>query len=64
VHVAGSPAAGQVRDYLETTLKELGLQTEVQDTIGAEDALGGFAMARVRNVVALLPGTDPTGGSS
>ncbi len=57
VHVAGSPAADDVRGYLESTLRGLGLRTEVQDAIGAEDALGGFAMARVRNVVAVLPGS-------
>ncbi len=61
VHVAGSPAAADVRSYLEATLEGLGLQAEVQDGVGAEDALGGFAMAHVRNVVALLPGSDPTG---
>ncbi len=61
VHVAGSQAAADVRGYLETTLEGLSLQTEIQDAVGAEDALGGFAMARVRNVVAMLPGTDPTG---
>jgi hypothetical protein len=61
VHVAGSPPAADVASYLETTLESLGLQTEIQDGVGAEDALGGFAMAHVRNVVALLPGSDPTG---
>ena len=61
MHVAGSPAADTVRDYLVDTLTDLGLRAEVQDAVGADDALGGYAMARVRNVVALLPGTDPTG---
>ena len=35
--------------------------TEVQDAVGMTDALGGFGMARVRNVIAVLPGTAPTG---
>jgi len=61
VHVAGSPAGDQVRSYLETTLRDLGLTTEIQDAVGMTDALGGFGMARVRNVVAVLPGTAPTG---
>src|SRR5258705_631942 len=61
VHVAGMDAATDVRDYIVGTLRQAGLQTEVQDAIGAENALGGFQMARVRNVVALLPGTDSTG---
>jgi hypothetical protein len=61
VHVAGSDSASDVRSYLESTLEGLGLQTEVQEAIGATDALGGFAMGRVQNVVALLPGQDSTG---
>src|SRR5262249_40194558 len=61
VHVAGSDAAAGVRDYLQTTLTGLGLQTEIQDAVGAEDALGGYQMAHVHNVVALLPGTASTG---
>jgi hypothetical protein len=61
VHVAGSPAGDQVRSYLETTLRGLGLTAEVQDAVGMTDALGGFGMARVRNVIAVLPGTAPTG---
>jgi hypothetical protein len=62
VHVGGSPAAEAVRAYLETTLDGLGLRTEVQEAVGSTDALGGgFAMARVRNLIAVLPGTDSTG---
>jgi hypothetical protein len=61
VHVAGSDGATDVRNYITTTLTTIGLQTEVQDAIGAENALGGFQMARVRNVVALLPGESSTG---
>lgn len=62
VHVAGSPAAARVREYLENDLRGAGLQVSVQDAIGASDELGhGYAMAHVRNVVAVLPGTDPSG---
>src|SRR4029077_15777015 len=61
VHVAGSQAATDVRDYLVTTLTAMGLQVRVQDAIGATDDLGGFAMSRVRNVVAVLPGQSSTG---
>nr|WP_205807382.1 M28 family peptidase [Micromonospora sp. HNM0581] len=65
-HVAGSPANDEVRGYLEGVLRDLGLQTQVQDTVAEEagqlsGAAGGTALARVRNVVARLPGTDPTG---
>ncbi|MEO3819333.1 M28 family peptidase [Plantactinospora sp. B24E8] len=65
-HVAGSPAAERVRVHLETTLRGLGLETETQDTVGPEagqlsGGAGGVTLARVRNVVARIPGTDPTG---
>jgi hypothetical protein len=62
VHVAGSPASAQVRDYAEATLRGYGLRTSVQEAVGADDALGhGYAMAHVRNLVAVLPGTASTG---
>ncbi|MEU9507646.1 M28 family peptidase [Micromonospora sp. NPDC048170] len=65
-HVAGSPANEQVRAHVEGVLRGLGLETEVQDTVAPEagqlsGAAGGATLARVRNVVARLPGTDPTG---
>ncbi|MFE9192651.1 M28 family peptidase [Micromonospora sp. NPDC007208] len=65
-HVAGSPANEQVRAHLEQQLRGLGLETEVQDTVAPEagqlsGAAGGATLARVRNVVARLPGTDSTG---
>ncbi|NYH43561.1 hypothetical protein HNR22_003288 [Micromonospora jinlongensis] len=65
-HVAGSPANDQVRAHLEQQLRGLGLETEVQDTVAPEagqlsGAAGGATLARVRNVVARLPGTDSTG---
>ncbi|MER6753343.1 M28 family peptidase [Micromonospora echinofusca] len=65
-HVAGSPANDQVRAHVEGVLRGLGLETEVQDTVAPEagqlsGAAGGATLARVRNVVARLPGTAPTG---
>ncbi|MGW5667647.1 M28 family peptidase [Micromonospora sp. NPDC003776] len=65
-HVAGSAANDQVRDHLVSVLRGLGLETEVQDTVAPEagqlsGAAGGATLARVRNVVARLPGTDSTG---
>ncbi|MGC4803888.1 M28 family peptidase [Micromonospora sp. DT233] len=65
-HPAGSAANDQVRAHVESTLRGLGLQTEVQDTTAEEagqlsGAAAGATLARVRNVVARLPGTDPTG---
>ncbi|WP_027345456.1 M20/M25/M40 family metallo-hydrolase [Hamadaea tsunoensis] len=62
VHVAGSGAADDVRAYIVRTLQDDGLDPRIQDAVGADDALGdGYTMARVRNVVAVLPGTNPTG---
>ncbi|MDG4794117.1 M28 family peptidase [Micromonospora sp. WMMD1082] len=65
-HVAGSPANDEVRAHLEAALRELGLEPQVQDTVAEEagqlsGAAGGATLARVRNVVARLAGTDPTG---
>ncbi|SCE76782.1 Peptidase family M28 [Micromonospora viridifaciens] len=65
-HVAGSTANDQVREHLVGVLRGLGLETEVQDTVAPEagqlsGAAGGATLARVRNVVARLPGTASTG---
>jgi hypothetical protein len=62
VHVVGSPAADEVRDYLMQTLTGYGLSPEIQDTAGLHTSRyrdGG--MAHVRNIVTVLPGTAPTG---
>jgi hypothetical protein len=61
-HVAGSPAGDLVVDRLVATLTDLGLDTRVQNAVGAwQYEAGSTEMARVRNVVAVLPGSDPTG---
>ncbi|MGK5742971.1 M28 family peptidase [Micromonospora sp. URMC 103] len=65
-HPAGSAANDQVRAHVEQVLRGLGLETQVQDAVAPEagqlsGAAGGATLARVRNVVARLPGTDPTG---
>jgi len=62
VHVAGSPGAADVRDYIVSTLQSYGLQPQIQDAVG-EDSNDGdnFAMAHVHDVVAVLPGTASTG---
>lgn len=65
-HPAGSAANDRVRDYLVTTLRGDGLDPQVQDTITEQGgqlsgAAGGVAMARVRNVIATIPGTASTG---
>ncbi|MEU2349351.1 M28 family peptidase [Modestobacter sp. NPDC049651] len=61
-HVTGSAADDRVRDHLLARLTGLGLQPRVQDAVGANPGdPGEVEMARVRNVVAELPGRDPTG---
>lgn len=65
-HVAGSPANDRVRDYLVATLRGLRLAPRVQDTTSVQGgelsgSAGGIGLARVRNVVTLIPGTASTG---
>ncbi|MGK5680681.1 M28 family peptidase [Actinoplanes sp. URMC 104] len=65
-HPVGSAANDEVREHLLTTLRGLGLSPEVQDTVSIEGAglsssAGGTGLARVRNVVATIPGTGSTG---
>jgi hypothetical protein len=61
-HVTGSAANDRVVEGLVRTLTDLGLDTRVQNSVGARAYGEGEArMARVRNVVAVLPGTEPTG---
>ena len=63
-HVAGSAANDRVREHLISTLRGLGLSPEVQDTVSVQggelsSSAGGIGLARVRNVVAVIPGTAP-----
>ncbi|WP_448641421.1 M20/M25/M40 family metallo-hydrolase [Geodermatophilus sp. URMC 63] len=61
-HVTGSAADDRVRAHLVDVLTGMGLQTRVQEAVGAHaDGPGSVAVAPVRNVVAVLPGSDPTG---
>ena len=65
-HVAGSAANDRVREHLITTLRAAGLTPEVQDTVSVQggelsSSAGGTGLARVRNVVARIPGSASTG---
>ncbi|MEP6561362.1 MAG: M28 family peptidase [Nakamurella sp.] len=61
-HPVGSAAANDVRDYIEATLKALGLQPQIQHAVSGTGALSGpYGMAEVDNIVAVLPGTASTG---
>jgi hypothetical protein len=62
IHITGSDANERVVDQLVATLTGLGLDTRVQTAVGARQTRSGETrMARVRNVVGFLPGSDPTG---
>ena len=61
-HVTGSAADDRVRAHLVDVLTGMGLQTRVQEAVGVHsDGPGSVGVASVRNVVAVLPGSDPTG---
>lgn len=57
-HPAGSAANDAVRGYLVDTLRGYGLDPQVRDTVGVHGD-GPVEAARVRNVVATIPGTAP-----
>ncbi|WP_433828250.1 M28 family peptidase [Actinoplanes sp. CA-015351] len=64
-HPAGSAANEKVHDHLIETLRGLGLSPESQDTVTIQGgtlsaSAGGAGLARVRNVVTLIPGTAST----
>ncbi len=62
-HVAGSKENDDVREYLLSALRGLGVDAQVQEAIGVEggDDESFLAAARVRNVVGVIPGQDSTG---
>src|SRR5688572_5123345 len=65
-HPAGSAANDRVREHLISSLTSLGLSPEVQDVVseqgaGLSSSAGGAGLARVRNVVTVIPGTASTG---
>lgn len=63
-HVAGSPAGDKVRGYILDTLRGYGLDPEVQEATGLVAARNWSeegVVARVRNVIARIPGTASTG---
>ena len=57
----GSPASDRARDYLVGRLRSEGLKVEVHRAVGARSAAGLATFGRVDNIVATLPGRDPTG---
>ncbi|MFC9993477.1 M28 family peptidase [Nocardia sp. NPDC127526] len=63
-HPVGTAEHDRVRDYLAATLRELGLETEIRSGIGKWPGAFGtdsVGVGRVDNIVARIPGTNPTG---
>lgn len=61
-HPPGSPEHDRVRTYLVEELEDLGLEPEVQTATSMIRGRTGVRAATVRNVLARIPGTDPSGG--
>jgi hypothetical protein len=57
----GSDANARTVDYLAGELRSAGLEVEIQSAVGSFAAEGAAGFGRVDNVVATLPGRDPTG---
>ncbi|MEU7003331.1 M20/M25/M40 family metallo-hydrolase [Nonomuraea sp. NPDC046570] len=60
----GSAEHDRVHDDLLKRLRELGLQTRVQESVGItpiDDPKESIPVGAMRNIVAVLPGTAPTG---
>ena len=60
-HPLGSAAQAQVRDYLLSRCRDLGLNPSVQDMSLVVNEPGPLVAARVQNVVVRLPGRQPGG---
>ena len=57
----GSAANTRTERYLADELRAAGLSVEVQHAVGVHAAAGLATFGRVDNVIATLPGTDPSG---
>jgi len=56
-HPTGSAEQGEVRARLVATLKDMGLNPEIQSGISAADSEGYGAVGKVQNIIVRLPGT-------
>ncbi|MGQ0719796.1 MAG: M28 family peptidase [Pseudonocardiales bacterium] len=57
----GSAASDRARDYLAGALRSAGFSVEITRGVGAFTVEGVASFGRVDNIVAALPGRDPTG---
>jgi hypothetical protein len=60
-HPTGSPEHARVRSLIVERLADLGLDPEVQTAQSVIERPGVARVATVRNIVARIPGIDPTG---
>jgi len=60
-HPTGSPEHARVRSYLLGRFQSLGLEPQVQTTTSIIQRGNAARAATVRNLIARLPGTNPTG---
>ena len=61
-HPPGSPEHARVREYLVDQLRALGLQPEIQTAVHVIGQGERRRAVTVRNILARIPGADPTGG--
>lgn len=60
-HPTGSPEHARVRSFLVDQLRDLGLEPEIQTGVASVQQGGRARLVTARNIVARIPGTDPTG---
>ena len=60
-HPSGSMAQAELRDYLLSTLSNLGLQPEIQASVAVRKTADGELAGSVKNIVAYLKGTEAGG---
>jgi len=61
-HPPGSPEHARVRNFLVSELAELGMEAEIQTTTSLVQFGARARAATVRNIVARIPGSAPSGG--
>ncbi|WP_280435110.1 M28 family peptidase [Nocardia carnea] len=57
----GSPASDRAEDYIADQMRAAGFEVEIQHAVGSGTAPGLVTFGRVDNVIATLPGRNPTG---
>ena len=60
-HPPGSPEHAWVRSFIVEEMLKLGLDPQVQTTTSVLQGFDGARAATVRNIIARVPGTSPTG---